>query len=210
METFAKKIRELRIAAGLSQEKLAEQLGTTVKSIQRYEKGYRSDTYALVKLATFFNVSTDYLLGIQGYIGQIEERRDKLKGREGYNELYSHYLKCLNNYGIEEEATYYWIEYKDDYIGGQTEWVGWVDDECKLEKRKLRPVMPKAAIETCTKIKEKPMVINSYMDVLIFRIYGGQAIVRKDICEKYLPEFMDDFVVENSDYILMKKIVTRL
>ena len=60
---FGDRLKELRLVAGLSQEKLANQLQITVKSIQRYESGYRPDTYALVKLATYFNVTTDYLLG---------------------------------------------------------------------------------------------------------------------------------------------------
>ena len=104
MEAFADKIKELRIAAGLSQEKLAMHLGITVKSVQRYESGYRPDTYALVKLATFFNVSSDYLLGIKGYEEQMKDRRHRLMGMTGYNELYSHYLRCLNHYEITEGA----------------------------------------------------------------------------------------------------------
>ena len=63
MNGFGKRLKELRVAAGLSQEKLANQLQVTVKSIQRYESGYRPDTYVLVQLATYFNVSADYLLG---------------------------------------------------------------------------------------------------------------------------------------------------
>jgi transcriptional regulator with XRE-family HTH domain len=206
MESFAKKIKELRVAAGLSQEKLAKQLGTTVKSIQRYEGGYRSDTYALVKLATFFDVSADYLLGLKGYKEQMEERKHKLKGEDGYNELYSHYLKCLNNYEITEDAEYYWIELKDDYIGGQTQWVGWADNEYKLEIRRLRPVKPKGAIEACMRIIEKPMVINSQLDAAVFLIYGGQAIVRADICEQYLPEFMEDFITENPEVKVLREL----
>ena len=63
MDSFGKKVRELRTAAGLSQEKLAEQLEIAEKTVQRYEKGLRPDTYGLAKLASFFNVSADYLLG---------------------------------------------------------------------------------------------------------------------------------------------------
>jgi Predicted transcriptional regulators len=206
MESFAKKIKELRVAAGFSQEKLAKQLGTTVKSIQRYERGYKSDTYALVQLATFFNVSADYLLGLKGYREQMEERKHKLKGEDGYNELYSHYLKCLNNYEIVEDAKYYWIELIDDRIGGQTQWVGWADNEYKLEIRRLRPVKPKSAIEACLRVIGKPMVINSLLDVIVFLIYGGQAIVRADICEQYLPEFMEDFITENPEVKALREL----
>lgn len=199
MKDFSKRLKELRGAVGLSQEKLAEQLGITIKSVQRYENGYRPDTYALVKIATFFNVSTDYLLGLKSYKELMKEREEKLKGESGYNELYSRYLKCLNDYEIMEDAIYYWIELGDDYMGGQTQWVGWADEERKLEIRKLRPVKPREAIELCTQINGKPMVINSQEDVLIFLVYGGQAIVRKDICEEYLPQFAEDLIGPNPE-----------
>ncbi len=199
MTDFGKRVRELRIAAGLSQEKLADQLQITVKSIQRYEKGYRPDTYALVKIATYFNVSTDYLLGVKCYKELIKERNEKLKEDNGYRELYRNYLKCLNDYEITQDAIYYWIELEDDYIGGQTEWVGWYDAERMLEIRRLRPIEPNLAIELCTQINGKPMVINSEMDATTFLIYGGQANVREDICEKYLPEFWQDYIGTNPE-----------
>lgn len=199
MNGFRERLKELRLAAGLSQEKLANQLQITVKSIQRYESGYRPDTYALVKLATYFNVSTDYLLGLKSYKESIKERKEILKGEDGYSELYGNYLNCLNNYEIVEDTTYYWIELEDDYIGGQTEWIGWFNEERTLEIRRLRPVKPKGAIEMCTRVNGKPMVINSQMDAMVFLIYGGQAIVREDICEKYLPEFLQDFIGPNPE-----------
>lgn len=199
MNGFRERLKELRLAARLSQEKLANQLQITVKSIQRYESGYRPDTYALVKLATYFNVSTDYLLGLKNYKESIKERKEILKGEDGYSELYSNYLNCLNNYEIVEDTTYYWIELEDDYIGGQTEWIGWFNEERTLEIRRLRPVKTKGAIEMCTRVNGKPMVINSQMDAMVFLIYGGQAIVREDICEKYLPEFLQDYIGPNPE-----------
>lgn len=198
MNGFGVRLRKLRLAVGLSQEKLANQLQISVKSIQRYESGDRPDAYALTKIATYFNVSMDYLLGLKSYKELIKERKQKLKGENGYNELYRNYINCLNNFEIMEDATYYWIELEDDYIGGQTEWVGWFDEEHTLEIRRLRPVKPRGAIEMCTKFNGKPMVINSQMDAMVFLLYGGQAIVREDICEKYLPEFMKDFIGPNS------------
>lgn len=199
MNDFGKRLKELRKAVGMSQDKLAEQLQIAVKSIQRYEGGYRPDTYALVKLATYFDVTTDYLLGLKSYKESMKERKEKWIGRGGYSELYSNYLRCINNYEIEDGATYYWIEMKDDYIGGQTEWIGWADKECTQEIRRLRPIIPEGAIEICTRINGKPMVINSQVDAAVFLIYGGQAIVRKDICEKYLPQFLEDIIGPNPE-----------
>lgn len=67
-----------------------------------------------------------------------------------------------------EDKTYYWIELEDDYIGGQTEWIGWFNEERTLEIRRLCPVKPKGAIEMCTRVNGKPMVINSQMDAMFF------------------------------------------
>lgn len=204
MESFAERIRELRIAAGYSQEKLAEQLGITVKSIQRYEKNCRPDTYALSKLASFFNISTDYLLGLKSYEEQEKERNNKLVGA---NQLYAHYLRCLNDYKITEDADYYWIELESDHIGGQTCWAGWADEEHKLEIRVLRPVIPERAIANCTRVKGKPMVLNSGLDAKAFLVYGGQAIVRKDICEMCLPQFMEAMIMENPQTIAQRDLL---
>ena len=65
--------------------------------------------------------------------------------------------------------------------------VGWYDEEHTLEIRRLRPVQPRAAIKVCTKMFGRPMVLNCVADIMAFFVYGGQAIVREDICKKYFP-----------------------
>ncbi len=207
MDDFGKNLKELRIAAGISQAELANQLYIAEKTIQRYEKGGKKpDREILVEIASYFNVSTDYLLGTKSYKELIKERKEKLRGAEGYNELYSHYLKCLNNYEIVEEATYYWIYMEEGYMGGQTEWIGWADDKRTQEIRRLRPVKPREAIELCTRAIGKPMVINHIEDALVFLIYGGQAIVRKDICEKYLSSFFEDYIGPSPELKVFEEI----
>lgn len=55
---------KLRTDEGLSQYELAKVLGLSRGQISNYELGTRQPDYeTLVKLADFFNVSTDYLLG---------------------------------------------------------------------------------------------------------------------------------------------------
>lgn len=59
------RLRQLRESMPVTQEDLASRLGISEIQIYRYEKGTaepRADV--VVKLAEFFNVSTDYLLGI--------------------------------------------------------------------------------------------------------------------------------------------------
>lgn len=195
MNELGERLKELRVAAGLSRKKLADDLQIDVKSVQRYEQGKGIAVDYLAKLATYFDVSADYLLGTKKHIELIEEREKKLIDGSGYNNVYSIYIRCRNNYTIEENATYYWIYRKGKKIGGQTEWVGWADKEYKREVRRLRPVNPKNAIELCANIEEKPMVINNQMEARVFQIYGGQAMVREDICKAYLPEYLEDYIV---------------
>lgn len=58
------KLKELRKEKGISQLKLAIDLSTNQNSISRYETGERECDYKmLIKIADYFDVSIDYLLG---------------------------------------------------------------------------------------------------------------------------------------------------
>lgn len=194
MNDFGTRIRDLRIQAGISQKKLADSTNISIKTIQRCEQGKRPDTYTLVKLATYYNISTDYLLGLKGYRERLKERNEKIKDYgNGVSKIYSDYIRCLNENRIDHNADYYWIVMKDNYIGGKTKWVGWSDAAQTIEIRKLCVVNPTEAIKMCCQLEERPLIINNEMDLLIYRIYGGQAIVKKDICEIYMPEFNKEY-----------------
>ncbi len=66
LELFATRVKELRKQKRLSQTELGEVLGLTHKSISTIESGVRGTTIEkLILLAKFFNVSTDYLLGLK-------------------------------------------------------------------------------------------------------------------------------------------------
>ena len=57
-------IRNERKKLGLTQEKLAKLLNTTRQNVSNWETGYNIPSIELlIKLADFFEVSTDYLLG---------------------------------------------------------------------------------------------------------------------------------------------------
>lgn len=60
------RLEQLRDKHGLTQKQLAERLSIGEKEIWRYENTPSNPTaITLTKLAKFFNVSTDYLLGIE-------------------------------------------------------------------------------------------------------------------------------------------------
>lgn len=57
------RLKQLRHQRGISQLKLAMDLGMNQNSISRYESGEREADYqTLIRLADYFNVSIDYLL----------------------------------------------------------------------------------------------------------------------------------------------------
>ena len=58
------RLKELRKKKGISQLRLATDLNTTQNTISRYETGEREPGIAeLIKIAEYFNVSVDYLIG---------------------------------------------------------------------------------------------------------------------------------------------------
>lgn len=65
---FAERLKELRKReAGLTQERLAMQLGMAKTTLASYEQGKRQpDLETLSKIADRFSVTTDYLLGKNG------------------------------------------------------------------------------------------------------------------------------------------------
>ena len=57
-------IRSLRIDRGLTQKQIAEVLGVSQNTYSQYEIGVLNyPVEALMKLADYYNVSVDYLLG---------------------------------------------------------------------------------------------------------------------------------------------------
>jgi transcriptional regulator with XRE-family HTH domain len=58
------RLKELRISKNLSQKDIAKYINKTTQSYSLYERGERDpDSATLIKLADFFDVSVDYLLG---------------------------------------------------------------------------------------------------------------------------------------------------
>ncbi|BAB05007.1 helix-turn-helix transcriptional regulator [Halalkalibacterium halodurans] len=62
--SFGKRLRSLRINKKLSQEELAKTLGLNRSTLARYElENTQPDYETLTKMADFFQVTTDYILG---------------------------------------------------------------------------------------------------------------------------------------------------
>ena len=66
MDNFAIKLKEIRTEKGFTQKQLAEAVKTTDDSIYSWEKGRSQPSLEMLRaLSKFFDVSTDYLLGLE-------------------------------------------------------------------------------------------------------------------------------------------------
>ncbi len=67
---FSKIAKELREEAGLSQQKLADKIGLSSSAIARWELGQSEPGFnAILAYTKFFDVSADYLLGLEDDFG---------------------------------------------------------------------------------------------------------------------------------------------
>jgi len=70
-----KNLRQLRTDAGITQQKLADEIGDgmTQPQIQNYETGkYSTDISTMIKIADVFDTSLDYLVGRTTHRKEIE------------------------------------------------------------------------------------------------------------------------------------------
>lgn len=98
--TFGANIKELRQKNNMTQEKLAELLNISPQAVSRWETGAAMpDISLLLPLANLFNVTTDYLLGMDTYQKDLR----KAEFDEAFFEYWKHDDK-EKNYEIAVQA----------------------------------------------------------------------------------------------------------
>ena len=66
MDKFIERLKFLRFEKGLTQEQLAKETGFSNSAISYWETGERvPNALAIITLAKYFGVTTDYLLGLE-------------------------------------------------------------------------------------------------------------------------------------------------
>lgn len=64
---FVENLKELRTSHGLTQKELGDKVGLSKAVVSKYENALGYPTFdVLIHIASFFNVTTDYLLGVDG------------------------------------------------------------------------------------------------------------------------------------------------
>lgn len=104
---FGEFLAELRKEKGLLQKEVANYLKVTVATISNYEKGVHSpDLNTLIKLADFFDVSTDYLLQRTNYKASISTLNKPLAADYKISDLLNITLE-LDQHNLEALLDYY-------------------------------------------------------------------------------------------------------
>lgn len=99
---FKNKIRELRKSHALSQENFAALLGTTQQTISRMETGICDiPTDLLIGMAAFFNVTTDYLLGVSEF---KRDRCGQMRMEHAFEQYYDILLRYQHLNDIDKKT----------------------------------------------------------------------------------------------------------
>lgn len=112
LQEFGIRLEDLRTERGLTREEMANMLNISYSAYTNYENAKREPNFeTIVKLADFFQVSVDYLLGrvyfkdneyYKQFIQtqQILENENALK--ESYKNIYENMVKAFKNLTIKE------------------------------------------------------------------------------------------------------------
>ena len=98
-----KNLKLLRDEKGVSQQKVADAIGSNQQSIHRYENGnYEPDIQTLTSLADYFDTSIDFLVGrteIRNKIMPVEKyalNHEEAKLMDKFRGLLPEYKKCFS------------------------------------------------------------------------------------------------------------------
>lgn len=80
------RIKDARNARGWSQEKLAEAMGTTQQSIQRWESGQDIKSSQILELSKTLNVTVSFLLGVDS-----DSQYQQIVSTDNERELITHF-----------------------------------------------------------------------------------------------------------------------
>lgn len=102
---FAKTFKKLRRDRGLSQSELAGRLGISKSAVNMYERGERRPDLEMIKrIADFFNVDLNYLLGFTDKVAGLSgDQTDSIPGVR-MNTIELEVLKSYRHAGAETQA----------------------------------------------------------------------------------------------------------
>lgn len=98
---MASRIKEVRESRHVIQEIVANEIGVTQQAFSKYERDITNiKVDVLIKLAEYFNVTTDYLLGLSDVKRDLQRQVEMNKDLDEYYELVEAF-KSLDEYDKE-------------------------------------------------------------------------------------------------------------
>lgn len=80
------RLKELRRERNLPQKKVGDEVGIAQQTLSRYEQNINSvPVDALIRLAKYYNVTTDYLLGISQVKNSFRSQSSRSRNQEFLN-----------------------------------------------------------------------------------------------------------------------------
>jgi len=97
LKSFARRLKELRAARDTTQAELAAYLGVSRPTVAGYERNKEPNQETLTKIAAFFGVTVDYLLGRTEVRGPVQTAATSRS--DGYDkELPPEALKSIEDF----------------------------------------------------------------------------------------------------------------
>lgn len=116
--SFSDRIRKLRQDMDITQSELANKLGITTTALSFFESGSRIPNIEVLRnMATIFNVSSDYLLG-------LSEKKETSSDLKTYADMIRHIIPLLEQSNI----WYIWLEDMPYNAGEQVHGLGTSDN----------------------------------------------------------------------------------
>ncbi len=110
---MVKNLKKLRVKSGISQQRLADIIGTSQQSINKYENhNVEPDIDTLITLADYFDTSVDYLIGHT----EIDHKFEEVHSYDLNNEE----SKLINEYRLLTK------DEKDSIIAIITNYLKWI------------------------------------------------------------------------------------
>ncbi len=104
---LGERLKLLRESCGILQKELANQLGLSQQTISFYESGRKEPCYETLKnIASYFNVTTDFLLGIEKDDEETKKFACRLKELRNKKEMTQQELATKLNLGRTAIANY--------------------------------------------------------------------------------------------------------
>ena len=96
---LSKRLTKIREERGYKRTELAETLGIPYRTITNYETGEREPghSYIIIKIAKLFNVTTDYILGLENETSSPDQEEPERSELVSKDEL----VNFLKSVGIE-------------------------------------------------------------------------------------------------------------